>query len=334
MKLFLDIFRDMSDSARYGSVLKRLVFGAFSLVPSLVLYRRIRRFDSAIPRLGLARAASMLYRRFYRCLHVNGRPPLLPQGLLYAANHPGVGDSLALLSQIGSRRLRIVVKDRQFFRLLPNLCKQLVFVGGDSQSRKRAVAEVASHLRAGGDVLIFPGGNIEPDPALVRTAAYTAASSTAYTTADSTEARSIPWSRLPDILSRNADRQAWSFSLVSVSISQVFQDWALDHWFSRRGRTREIRESRAAYLGLLFPHRSSGAVNLRFSPTLSSSDLATGRGFDLRAFAYQELVDTGENFVPGRPGSSGPVSGQSNPAQFVPVPGEPCESTAQSFDIS
>jgi len=83
---------------------------------------------------------------------------------LFLSNHPGMIDTLSLFAAIARRDLRIIALDRPFLKSLPNFSRHLFYIGDDATGRMGAVKKVAAHLRAGGAVLTFPAGEIEPDP--------------------------------------------------------------------------------------------------------------------------------------------------------------------------
>ncbi len=64
--------------------------------------------------------------------------------------------------------LKVVASGLGFLRHLPELSRHLIYVPRyDTQGRMGVVRSVIHHLAEGGAVLIFPGGNIEPDPAVL-----------------------------------------------------------------------------------------------------------------------------------------------------------------------
>src|SRR6478735_3995288 len=82
---------------------------------------------------------------------------------LVLANHPGAYDALSLMRAIGRRDLLILAADREFLRALSGLAAHFVFVGDAPSGRARALKRTLVWLRAGGAVLHFPAGRIEPD---------------------------------------------------------------------------------------------------------------------------------------------------------------------------
>src|SRR5215208_3711940 len=103
-----------------------------------------------------------------RRVAVEGRENVPREGpLLIAANHPGLGDSLALFATIPRTDLRVVAAVRPLLDALPNTSRYLLTVAEASPGRFGLVRAATRHLRDGGAVLTFPGGRIEPDPAVL-----------------------------------------------------------------------------------------------------------------------------------------------------------------------
>jgi hypothetical protein len=60
-----------------------------------------------------------------------------------------------------------VAAERPFLEALPNTSRYVLSVSEASAGRPGVVRSAARHLRRGGAVLTFPGGEIEPDPAVL-----------------------------------------------------------------------------------------------------------------------------------------------------------------------
>jgi 1-acyl-sn-glycerol-3-phosphate acyltransferase len=129
---------------------------------SRTLGRTLAELDQTVAERGLPAAATQALERFGIALRVSGaKLGAGPQ--LVLANHPGAYDALALISALGRDDLQILAADRVFLRALPQLSAHLVFVGEHPGERAGALKRALSHLRAGGVVLHFPAGQIEPD---------------------------------------------------------------------------------------------------------------------------------------------------------------------------
>ena len=129
--------------------------------PARALARRLEAFDQGLDQA--APAARDLLASLGTRVSVRGELPLSRGPRLFVANHPGLGDVLALLTVLDSPDLRIVARDRRFLRALPNLCHRLILVS--DRRPGEVLSRVARHLDGGGAVLTFPAGRIEADPA-------------------------------------------------------------------------------------------------------------------------------------------------------------------------
>jgi hypothetical protein len=88
--------------------------------------------------------------------------------LVIASNHPGAVDSVALAATAQRLDLKIIAGAIPFLQNLPNLSKHLIFTSyDDAYSRMVALRESIRHLRAGGALLLFADGHIDPDPAFM-----------------------------------------------------------------------------------------------------------------------------------------------------------------------
>ena len=124
-------------------------------------------FDNRVGEHGLAQGSSWLLHQMTAGVHVVGADRIPAAGPVFIlANHPGMTDTVALLTSLSSRPdLRVIALDRPFLRALPNVAKQLIFVSDDEGGRMAVVRAGATHLKRGGALLTFPAGEIEPDPA-------------------------------------------------------------------------------------------------------------------------------------------------------------------------
>ena len=155
--------RDMTKAFK----LQRLhsLMKCFFSVPARRITETIFQYDRLVGSEGLATGSVWLLEQFTR-LVVVGKPPPAYGPLLIVGNHPGMVDAMVICAQVHRDDLRILAAERPILRLLPNILTHLIFVPDDRQQRSSTIRAVASHLRAGGSLLNFPGGNIEPDPAL------------------------------------------------------------------------------------------------------------------------------------------------------------------------
>jgi hypothetical protein len=160
-------------------------------------------------------------------------------------------DAMVICAQVRRDDLRILAAERPILRLLPNVLAHLIFVPDDPQRRSSAFRAAAAHLRAGGSLLIFPGGHIEPDPALHPDAANCLQN----------------WSDSVDVLTRLVPE----LTIVPAATSGVISTNALRHPLSRLYRTAEQREWVAATLQVMLPRYRDTHVTLRFGEPIRST---------------------------------------------------------------
>ncbi|MFH1524871.1 MAG: hypothetical protein ABIF04_07875 [Chloroflexota bacterium] len=86
--------------------------------------------------------------------------------LLIIANHCGAYDFTVIPSQLVRTDIKIISSDILFLKNLPNACKHLIFATNDTNNRMAAVRAGIRHLQAGGALLLFGTGLIDPDPAV------------------------------------------------------------------------------------------------------------------------------------------------------------------------
>jgi 1-acyl-sn-glycerol-3-phosphate acyltransferase len=86
--------------------------------------------------------------------------------LLVVSNHPGAYDSVAILSCIPRRDIKVFISDVGFTRAFSTACGYFIYVPKIAAGRSAALRESIEHLRSGGALLIFAHGEVEPDPEL------------------------------------------------------------------------------------------------------------------------------------------------------------------------
>lgn len=123
-------------------------------------------FDDLVAKQGLAQGSSWLLHRMSAGAQVTGVEHVPAAGpVVILANHPGMTDTVALITSLASRPdLRVIAQDRPFLRALPHVADQLIFVPDDEVGRMSVLRAGARHLKQGGALLTFPAGDIEPDP--------------------------------------------------------------------------------------------------------------------------------------------------------------------------
>ena len=130
--------------------------------------RLMAAFDHDVGHLGSAQAARNLLPRFVESCRQAGADHIPGAGpLLVASNHPGAMDSMVILAALPRTDVKFIVSDVPFLHALPHSRQHLAYAAVDMGERLGAVREMIQHLKNGGAVIIFPGGHLDPDPALM-----------------------------------------------------------------------------------------------------------------------------------------------------------------------
>ena len=203
-------------------------------VPSKRLARQVATYDGIVGESGLAAGGAWALGRMARRVEVEGRENVPTEGsLLLVANHPGLADSLALFATVPRRDLRVVAAERPLLKALPKTSQYLIPVSEESPGRLGVVRTATQHLKRGGAVLTFPGGKIEPDPAVLPGAI---------------EALGR-WSESLDLFARLVP----SLTIVPAAVSGVLSPTALRNPLILVRRRARDREWLAATLQMLTP---------------------------------------------------------------------------------
>ena len=146
----------------------RALFSPLVWPPAHLFARLAAEFDRQVAQSGLIEAVRWVLPRFVDGVHALGAENIPTTGpVVLASNHPGTYDGLVIASCLPRDDLKIVVTDRPFLRGLPGASSHLIYTPRDTEGRMGVVREAVRHLRAGGSLLIFARGNVEPDPAVV-----------------------------------------------------------------------------------------------------------------------------------------------------------------------
>jgi len=83
--------------------------------------------------------------------------------VLIISNHPGAYDSLALVSCIPRKDLKLLVSDIPFSRAFINAKRDFIYVDFTASGGMQALWDSVNHLRNFGALLVFAHGEVEPD---------------------------------------------------------------------------------------------------------------------------------------------------------------------------
>ena len=185
--------------------------------------------------------------------------------LLVVSNHPGAYDTMLLLASVKRNDAAIIAADRAFLRALPAFGRHLLFVpeGAATPARAAGLRRAMRHLAAGGALLHFAAGRIEPDPAFSREAAPL-----------------VAWSHGTGVLVRATAR---AHGVVVVAIGEAVHS-------ARAKRLRVIRLAErfgvttlAPLLQIAVPAYRDVRARVRFSEAVPARTLVAGTDAEITA---------------------------------------------------
>ncbi|HEX6711276.1 MAG TPA: 1-acyl-sn-glycerol-3-phosphate acyltransferase [Rubrobacter sp.] len=236
----------------------RSVLESVVRTPARRLARQVLTYDRIVGESGLGTGGAWALKSLSRNAVIEGQENVPSEGpLLLVSNHPGLADAVALFAAAPRDDLRVIAADRPFLEALPNTSRHLLTVAEGSAGRSGVARAAARHLRRGGAVLTFPGGRIEPDPAVLPGAV---------------EAL-YRWSSSADLFARLTS----GLTVVPIVVSGVISPSALRNPLTRMRRHRRDREWLAATLQMLIPALRNVDAHVTFgSPIYAEAGAAVG----------------------------------------------------------
>jgi len=235
----------------------REVMEYISRIPARRLARQILTYDRIVGESGLGTGGAWALKKFSRNTSIEGQGNV-PRGgpLLLVSNHPGLADAVALFAATPRDDLRVIAANRPLLEALPNTSRYLLTISETSAGRSGIVRAAARHLRSGGSVLTFPGGRIEPDPAVLPGAV-----------------RALDrWSSSADLFVRLIP----GLVVVPVVVSGVISPSALRNPLIHLRRRKSDRESLAATLQVLVPALRNVDARVEFGRPIHAEFGAVG----------------------------------------------------------
>lgn len=218
-------------------------------IPAQSLARRVATYDGIVGESGLGTGGSWMLKQMSRGVEVEGQENVPRKGpLLLVANHPGLCDTVALFATIPRADLRVVAAKRPFLDALPSTARYLFTVAEQSSERLGIIRAATRHLRDGGALLTFPGGRIEPDPAVLPGAV---------------EALRR-WSASVNLFARLVP----DLTVVPAVVGGVLSPAALRNPLTLLRRREEDRRWLAATLQILAPALHGVSVKVEFGPSI------------------------------------------------------------------
>jgi hypothetical protein len=177
--------------------------------------------------------------------------------LLLVANHAGAYDSFVICSKLGRADFKAISSDIKFFQYLPNVAAHAIFLTGRTGDRMAAARAGIRHLQAGGALLVFGTGLIDPDPAVYPDA----------------EKHIERWSASVDLFLRTVPATKLLLTIVSGVVSAKWARHPVTWLRSVDWQKRRIAEFGQVITQLLVPGSLMLEPNVSFSAPLSVETL-------------------------------------------------------------
>lgn len=179
-------------------------------------------------------------------LTINGAGNLPQHGpLIVTCNHPGVMDAMAVFANLPQANVKVIARTRNLLDVLPNIRQHIIFVSEERGQHVSTLRQAISHLQAGGTLVTFPAGEIEPDPQLYGQSAQ-----------DFTE----NWSKSVALLAKQVPQAV----IVPAAIGGVISERARETWLARRYNKPTARDWVAATLQFMFQRYRDAHPTLHF----------------------------------------------------------------------
>ena len=230
--------------------------------------------DCVVEREGLAGGARWLLPRFVKGHSARGVENIPPTGpLVIASNHPASIDSVVISAHVSRRDYKIIIGEIPFFKNLPNIRKNSVFAPdlGDSMGRMQVVREVIRHLKNDGAILIFPRGEIEPDPDWM----------------PHPDEEFGHWSRSLEIFLKQVPQT----QVLVTAVSGVISKSAMSHPITRFRKTRVDRQ-RLAFMYQLIRQMMTGKELFGLTPRVTFGDLISPQSTTDRTHMLQTITES------------------------------------------
>lgn len=196
--------------------------------------------DHQVEQHGAMMGARWLLPHFVRGHEASGAELIPNEGpLIIASNHPASYDGVVIAAYVPRHDLKIIVGEIPPYRYLPNVSRHVIFSPQvkNTFGRMQTVRNAICHLKDGGALLIFPRGNIEPDPAFMQ----------------NPDADFDKWSRSLEVFLRSVPQTRVLVTTVSGVISQQ----AFRHPITRFRQSRPDRQ-RLAFMYQIIRQALSG----------------------------------------------------------------------------
>jgi hypothetical protein len=145
---------------------KRPVMNILLHFAYLRMIRMAAIFNRETENHGFAEASRIVLPWFTNQVEIKKEEELPDHGpLIVACNHPGSFDALVIAAHLKRTDLKLIARDMPLLQYLPGVNACMIYSTRDMTHRATVLRQALRHLESGGALLLFAGGNLEPDPA-------------------------------------------------------------------------------------------------------------------------------------------------------------------------
>jgi len=245
-----EIFASMGESGRHWPrrMLKPLIWFA-----STRFARMASTIDDEIAQDGFQKGMSRMLANFISGYEARGVESVPAEGpLLVVSNHPGTVDSLLIAASLPRDDLKIFATGFAFLKQLPAARQHLIFSSRESSDRISALRRAIRHLQEGAALLIFPSGNIDPDPAVLPGAVD----------------HLSRWSPSVELILKKVPEARVQVTIVSGVLSQKWMDSPIMRIWKDQLARQNVAGTAQVIRQLLLPSRLSVTPKVSFSTPL------------------------------------------------------------------
>jgi 1-acyl-sn-glycerol-3-phosphate acyltransferase len=177
--------------------------------------------------------------------------------LVLTANHPGGFDSVAILSCVPRRDMKVFISDVPFTRAFAFARDYFIYVPKDAGGRHASLRISIDHLERGGSLLIFAHGDVEPDPEL----------------GPGADAAIQEWSKSVEIMLRRVPEAWLQVAIVSGVIMPKFARSPLVRIRKTAARRQKLAEVLQICQQMLFPKSVHIDVHISFAQPVKPAEM-------------------------------------------------------------
>ena len=239
--------------------LMRRLLGPLVKRPADRFGRIAARADAEVESSGISGGARRILTDFSLTVSARGTEFIPKEGpLLIVSNHPGALDSVAIMSCLPRKDLKVLLSDVPFTRAFSAARRYFIYVPPEAGGRSATLRASIEHLRSSGSLLIFAHGDAEPDPEV---------SPGAWESIQD-------WSRSVEIMLRQVPESGLQVTIASGVLARKFIRSPIVRIRKSPARRQKLAEVIQLSQQMVFPRSVRTHVHVSFAEPVKGGDLA------------------------------------------------------------